>query len=149
MDKIVTKAGELIIIKMPKEAYDIELIDGDTIFYWLPENGIDGYSKTGQVDFDRLSYEWYKKLSDLNDNEIEEFVDKFEIVNHKDFINTAILGFSDIILIDRDGRIPYKDYMNQFNNAYTKRTAKESFKSLLELNNINLDEDEILIIKCS
>ena len=146
MKEITTKSGKLLLVKVPENAIEIEIIDSDTIFYVLEgELENNKYTKFGQVNIDRICYEWYKKFSKLQDEDFKEFVLQWGQDMNKDIINSLALGFSDIIKVDENG-LYYKDYLDNMNNNYTL-TPKQSFQSLVKSQGLDDNLDNYLIIK--
>lgn len=86
------------------------------------------------------------KLSELKDEDVEEFVLQWGQDMSRDIINSMVLGYSDIVKVDENTGLGYKNYMDNFNNNYTL-LAKESFLSLLESNGLNRNNKEYLIVK--
>lgn len=86
------------------------------------------------------------KLSQL-DKELEEFVDRWGDDISRDIVNFIALGYSDIVKIDGNGNLYYKDYLDNMNNNYTL-TPKQSFISLIKSQHPEFDESkEYLLIK--
>ncbi len=148
MKTIQTKADELLLIKVPELAFyfdwkiksDFESI----IIYYETEDG-----KMGQIETDLLDWNKFEiigKFSQLKDKDFEEFVFQWGQNMSRDIVNFCILGYSDIVKIDKNNNLCYKNYLDNFNNNYTL-TPKESFISLCKSQGIEDDLDNYLIIK--
>jgi hypothetical protein len=132
MKQIKTKSTTIGIIKVSKNStndlkhyYNLELNNNELIY-------------TNKV---------LGKLSDLTDKDCEEFVLQWGEDMSRDIINSIALGYSDIIKIDKNYNLGYKNYIDNFNNNYTLK-AKESFISLLQSKGIDTsNDDKLLIIK--
>jgi hypothetical protein len=132
MKQIKTKSTTIGIIKVSKNStndlkhyYNLELNNNELIY-------------TNKV---------LGKLSDLTDKDCEELVLQWGEDMSRDIINSIALGYSDIIKIDKNYNLGYKNYIDNFNNNYTLK-AKESFISLLQSKGIDTsNDDKLLIIK--
>ncbi len=147
MKQIKTKSGNIGIIEVPKLAFYFDWIEGkngDIYIYWETEDGrIEGI----KTNFQKWSaFEILNKLSKL-DKELEEFVDRWGDDISRDIVNFIVLGYSDIVKIDGNGNLCYKDYLDNMNNNYTL-TPKQSFISLVKSQHSEFQEDkEWLVIK--
>lgn len=142
MKQIVTKSGKILVVEYPKEAYLIGTIDNPKFKYSI--RFVD-CPEINSIEYKEL--EPLGKLSELTDKDCEEFVLKFGDNSWNDFINYAILGYSDIIKVGVDGELSYRDYIDDMNNNYTLK-PKRSFISLLKSEGIDTSKEWLIILVC-
>jgi hypothetical protein len=113
--EIKTKSGNILVVEItPEEDLMFDNIEARII---------------SQLDDTKI----VGRLSKLKNEDVEEFVLQWGQDMSKDIINSMVLGYSDIVRIDENTGLGYKNYTDNFNNNYTL-SAKESFLSLLESN---------------
>jgi hypothetical protein len=122
MKTIQTKAGEVLLIRVPEDATDFKISGTNYLCFLIEDNW--------EAEVPRLQdkFEILDKFSQLEDKDLEEFV-HFED-----------LGYPN----------GWEDYYSKFCTAgseYCLNTAKESFQSLCKSQGIEDDLDNYLIIK--
>ncbi len=125
--EIKTKSGNILVVEITPEEDLIDNIEARII---------------SQLDDAKI----IGRLSELKDEDVEEFVLQWGQDMSRDIINSMVLGYSDIVKVDENTGLGYKNYMDNFNNNYTL-LAKESFLSLLASNGLNTNNKEFLIVK--
>ncbi len=150
MKTIQTKLGELLLVKVHKDVYNFEL----DYHNYFPQVFVNFKTKIGVLDLpltdgnnlDNSKFKIIGKFSQLEDKDFEEFVFQWGQNMSRDIVNFCILGYSDIVKIDKNNNLCYKNYLDNFNNNYTL-TPKESFISLCKSQGIEDNLDNYLIIK--
>lgn len=125
MKIIQTKAGELLLVKVPELAFYFDWkiksgFDESIIIYYETEDGRMGHIETDLLAWNK--FEIIGKFSELEDKDFEEFVERDPR--------------------DSQGFVDYLFYKEAW-----YRDAKESFKSLCKSSGIEDGLDNYLIIK--
>ena len=149
MKTIQTKSGEVLLVKVPEDARNFWLNFDEVCFKKDKGFGSIKRSDCFHENYqDTLSYthKIVGKFSELKDKSFEEFVFQWGQNMPRDIVDFSILGYSDIVKIDKNHNLCYKDYLDNFNNNYTL-TSKESFQTLCRSQGIEDNLDNYLIIK--
>jgi hypothetical protein len=129
--QIITKVGKILCIKVPKDSENFTIKAYGFAGTWLEEVQNENFNswKTFLSKGSNQMYSILGKLSELTDEQCEEFID---------------VSYDPTLTI----KFIYLDYCSWEQKMFDKITAKESFTSLLQLEGIDISkEDELLIIK--
>jgi hypothetical protein len=128
MKTIQTKSGEVLLVKVPEDAYDFRLLKS-YITYKYCENETVITVKNYSINSKKFIF--IGKFSELEDEDFEKFVEYDEINGqHDDFING----------------VGWMDYVKERYIYYSPFTPKESFQSLCKSQGIEDDLNNYLII---
>lgn len=122
MITLQTKSGEVLLVEVPGDSYNFEIIDNDGLIF----DSVSEEAKTSQPwgfrDLSKGRYELIGKFSELEYEVFEEFVEsiRLNVKYYKDYSTFSHFGF---------------------------RSAKDSFQSLCKYQGIEDDLSNYLIIK--
>jgi hypothetical protein len=149
MKTIQTKAGELLLIKVPELAFYFDWkiksgFDESIIIYYETEDGRAGHINTDLLAWDK--FEIINKFSQLEDKDLEDLVEQYNPNDQSMFTRQVIFGEGLSVLVFPNGRFGFRNYMYLYANNYSLN-VKESFQSLCKSQGIEDDLDNYLIIK--
>ena len=120
-------SGNYLFVEVPDDSYDFEIIDNDGLIYWVKDCVESTNLRT--VSLEKADYKIISTTNDITEEQCESIVGKKFGDGYYQFIKEGMMRVASM------------------RHSFPFDTAKESLQSLIQANNLNIENNYLIIQK--